>query len=179
MTLTLHPADTELPDSLLQASHKETGERQRETERELFPKLLNSATKQTAIRVASSQLSGHPQPLVSAVWSSHPHPRASGRRGLLSAPCASRSAPSLGTLNSPLVRCKECINIFQKCINSHRFQMYHSSKWMKMLTLLKNVFVYCVDLLHQVFVGARGIFAAFLWDLVSRHANSRCGSAAP
>ena len=122
MTLTLHPADTELPESLLQASHKETGERQRETERELFPKLLNSATKQTAIRVASSQLSGHPQPLVSAVWSSHRHPRASGRRGLLSAPCASRSAPSLGTLNTRSCGARNVLTSFRNVLTHIDFK---------------------------------------------------------
>ena len=162
MTLPLHPADTELPDSLLQASHKETGERQ--TERELFPKLLNSATKQKAIWVASS---------------------AARLRGLVQPPppaCLRPQRPSLSPVcfpERPLSRnFKQPAHavqgnwLFQKRINSHRFQMYYSSKWMKMLTLLKNVFVYCIDLLHQVLVGARGIFAAFLWDLVSRCANS-------
>ena len=50
--------------------------------------------------------------------------------------------------------------LFQKCINSHRFQMYYSSKWLKIFTFLKNLFFYYVFIgVHQVFVGAQGIFA--------------------
>ena len=83
---------------------KESGKKERERERkELFPKLLNSVTKQTVMRVASSQLSVHPQPLVSAVWSSHLHPRVSGHSGLLFTPCVSRGSHGLRTLNSPLM----------------------------------------------------------------------------
>ena len=108
MTLPLHPADTELPDNPPQVSHQEREWKKREREKEKnSPKLLNSVTKQTVMRVASSQLSVHPQPLVSAVWSSHLHPRVSSHSDLLLTPCVSRSSHRLRTLNSPLMRCKE------------------------------------------------------------------------
>ena len=73
--------------------------------------------------------------------------------------------------------------IFQKCINSHRFQMYYSSKRLKIFTFLKNLFTYYVFIgLHQVFVGAHGIFAALCrifwvagWTLVVALRLGSCG----